>query len=213
MLKFYQQNSDNINNGVGFMVVCSYLTEGQSRMTREPDRAVMIQKAGATEGDEQHLALPPRCTLDECLLGADQLLGVLREETTALQRFDSDLLLRLITRKEALVRDLGSKLNALKSDPDVHRQASEQPGSTDVTGISPHTPVDRDDLRKRSMLREVLLEIERGNQINRIFIEGALTYGQGLLDLFIPGTYAIGQEGQAERLTLNTKGLALDKEA
>jgi flagellar biosynthesis/type III secretory pathway chaperone len=213
MLKFYQQNSDNINSGVGFMVVCSYLTEGQSRMTREPDRAMMIQTAGTTEGNQQHLAWQAGGALDECLLVASQLLSVLREETTALQTFDSDLLLRLITQKEALVRDLGGKLNALKSDPDPHRQALNPPGSADVSGIPPHDPADPGDPRKRLILREVLLEIERGNQINRIFIEGSLTYGQDLLDLFIPGTYAIGQEGQAERLTLNTKGLALDKEA
>ncbi len=62
------------------------------------------------------------------------------------------------------------------------------------------------------MLREVLSEIERGNEINRIFIQGSLAYGDELLELFVPGTYGIGQEGQAERLTLNTKGLALDKE-
>jgi hypothetical protein len=62
------------------------------------------------------------------------------------------------------------------------------------------------------MLRGVLAEIERGNEINRVFIQGSLSFGSEILELFVPGTYTVGQEGQAERLTPGSKGLALDKE-
>ena len=182
-------------------------------MTREPDGAVMVQTPGTAGESGEDSSLRKGHALDDCLLAATQLLNVVGEETKALHAFNSDLLLRLITQKEALVRELAFKLNTLKSNAGLPRQAANPSGGADdIAGLSPHTLMASEVAHKRPMLKEILRQIERNNKVNQIFIEGSLTYGQELLDLFIPATYAVGQEGQAERLTLNTKGLALDKE-
>jgi flagellar biosynthesis/type III secretory pathway chaperone len=213
MLKFYQQNSDNVSNRVGFAIVCSYLTEGQAHMTREPDGAVMVQAPNTAGEGREDSSLRSGNALDDCLSAATQLLNVVGEETKALHVFNSDLLLRLITQKEALVRELVVNLNTLKSSAGLPRAAAGPSGGTDdIAGLSPHPLMAAEVAHKRPMLKEILRQIERNNEVNRIFIEGSLTYGQELLDVFIPGTYGVGQEGQAERLTPNTKGLALDKE-
>ena len=182
-------------------------------MTWEPDGAVMVQTPGTAGEGREDPNLRNGYALDDCLLVATQLLNVVGEETKALNVFNSDLLLRLITQKEALVRELAAKLNTLMSDTGVPRQAAAASGEADdIAGQSPHTWMAPEVAHKRPMLKEILRQIERNNEVNRIFIEGSLTYGQELLELFIPGTYGVGQEGQAERLTPNTKGLALDKE-
>lgn len=182
-------------------------------MTREPDGAVMVQTPSTAGENRKDSSLRNGNVLDDCLLAATQLLNVVGEETKALHVFNSDLLLRLITQKEALVRELAIKLSTLKSNAGLPRQAAgSSGGAEDIAGPAPHTLMAAEVAHKRPMLKEILRQIERNNEVNRIFIEGSLTYGQELLDVFIPGTYGVDQEGQAERLTPNTKGLALDKE-
>jgi flagellar biosynthesis/type III secretory pathway chaperone len=213
MLKFYQQNSDNISNRVGFAIICSYLTEGQAHMTTEPNGAVMVQTPDTAGEGRENSSLRNGHTVDDCLLAATQLLNVIGEETDALHTFNSDLLLQLITQKEALVRELAAKLNTLKNNAGLPRRAADPSGGAEhIAGLSPHKPMAPEVAHENPKLREILRQIERNNEVNRIFIEGSLTYGQELLELFTPGTYVVGQEGQAERLTPNTKGLALNRE-
>jgi flagellar biosynthesis/type III secretory pathway chaperone len=213
MLKFYQQNSDNISNRVGFAMVCSYLTEGQAHMTREPDGAVMVQTPGTAGEGREDSSFRSGNALDDCLSAANQLLNVVGEETKALHVFNSDLLLRLITQKDALVRELSAKLNALKGNVELSGRTSGASASIEVDAdSSQHQPPASEVVRKRLKLKNLLSQIERNNEVNRIFIEGSLAYGRELLELFVPGTYFIGQEGQAERSSPSAKGLALDKE-
>jgi len=156
--------------------------------------------------------VPNLLKVEECLLVARRLLGVIQDETKALKTFDTDQLLQLVTQKEALVRDLGGKLNALKSSAGgMQRGADPRQGGASA-GDSALNVSSLDAVHQRSMLRGVLAEIERGNEINRVFIQGSLSFGSEILELFVPGTYTVGQEGQAERLTPGSKGLALDKE-
>ncbi len=182
-------------------------------MTAESDGAPTAPALDQSAGAHQLAVAQLGCGVDDCLLVANQLRVVLGEETRALRAFDSDLLLQLITQKDALVRDLGTKLAALVRDADVDCHQADKPAGINATLTSSPIATDSESGLKRQRLREILAEIERGNEVNRILIEGSLSYGLELLELFVPGTYAVGQEGQAERLQPSTKGLALNKEA
>jgi flagellar biosynthesis/type III secretory pathway chaperone len=211
MLKFFQQDSDYFSNKVGVFVVCPYLTEGWSYMSMQPDGTGLIPAVEPKIGGQDQAAQDEQ-SLQECLQVANRLLGLIQDETRALKAFDTDMLLQLVTQKEALVRDLGGRLNVLKKITNGIRSKTDHGADIATTKDIAVDWRSSETAHKRQMLREVLSEIERGNEINRIFIQGSLAYGDELLELFVPGTYGIGQEGQAERLTLNTKGLALDKE-
>lgn len=181
-------------------------------MSMQPDGTGLIPAVEPKIG-EQDQAAQDEQSLQECLQIANRLLGLIQDETRALKTFDADLLLQLVTQKEALVRDLGGRLNVLRNVTNGIRFKTGHGASIAATrDIAVDWP-SSETAHKRLVLREVLSEIERGNEINRIFIQGSLAYGDELLELFAPGTYGMGQEGQAERLTLNTKGLTLDKEA
>lgn len=214
MFKFSPLATDYNNENHEVFVICPYLTEGWSTMsmqreemrsTSELEKETAAQLPGQLELDVK--------MLEDCLLVANQLAGVIQDETEALKAFDTDLLLQLITKKEALVKNLGGKLNVLRQTTNGLPYGADRSQEGWATRESVENLDFSGSAAKRLMLRDVLSEIERGNEINRIFIEGSLAYGDELLELFIPGSYTVGQEGQAERLTPTTKGLALDKEA
>jgi flagellar biosynthesis/type III secretory pathway chaperone len=150
--------------------------------------------------------------LDQCLSAAHQLLGLLREETLALKGFQGDRLLQLLTHKEALIADLSLRVRTILPTSSQPDEAPTQPTSAPRP---PHPQSVTKSNRyedKRHSLRHLLTEIEQCNRTNRIFIQGSLDYCQDLLNIFLPGTYAPGQEGQATRQMVSTKGLALNKE-
>jgi hypothetical protein len=213
MLKFFRQETDYMHSKVGVLVICPYLKEGWSTMSMLHDGMEFMTKHEEKPPEQTPVkVVPDLLRVEECLLVAHRLLGVVQDETKALKEFDTDHLLQLVTQKEALVRDLGCKLNALKHFGNGVQDHTDRLQGVSLSGDSAVNPSSSEVVHKRLVLRDVLMEIERGNAINRIFIEGSLSFGNEILELFVPGTYAVGQEGQAERLTPSTKGLALDKE-
>jgi hypothetical protein len=198
---------------LGALVICPYLTEGWSTMSMQNDEMEFMSALENTPVEQNPGQVAPNLLkVEECLLVARRLLGVIQDETKALKTFDADRLLQLVTQKEALVRDLGGKLNALKSSAGGMQRGADPQQEGASAGDSALNLSSLDAVHQRSTLRGVLAEIERGNEINRVFIQGSLSFGSEILELFVPGTYTVGQEGQAERLTPGSKGLALDKE-
>jgi hypothetical protein len=213
MLKFLRQETDYVDSRMGALVICPFLTEGWSTMAMQHDGMKYMTRLEDMPAEQTPGQVVPNLLMvEECLYVARRLLGVIQDETKALKTFDADQLLQLVTQKEALVRDLGGRLHALKKIPNgVHGGTDRLQGEAPVDDSAVNSS-SIEAVRKRSMLRDLLAEIERGNEINRIFIEGSLSFGSEILELFVPGTYTVGQEGQAERLTPGSKGLALDKE-
>ena len=213
MLKFFRQETDYISSKVGVLVICPYLTEGWSTMSMQHDGMELMPKfEGSSTEQSPGQVVPDHLMVEECLLVAHRLLAAIQDETKALKEFDTDQLLQLVTQKEALVRDLGGKLNALKHITKGVQGGTDRLQGVSLGGDSAVNLSSSEVVHKRLLLRDKLAEIERGNEINRIFIEGSLSFGDEILELFVPGTYTVGQEGQAERLTPSSKGLALDKE-
>ncbi len=83
-------------------------------MSMQPDGTGLIPAVEPKIG-EQDQAAQDEQSLQECLQVANRLLGLIQDETRALKTFDADLLLQLVTQKEALVRDLGGRLNVLRN--------------------------------------------------------------------------------------------------
>lgn len=100
----------------------------------------------------------------ECLSAARELHQVLKEEADILRRFAKADLLRLISRKELLINELGQKLECLKK-ADGRR-----------VSIS-------------ASLIDLLGKIDKLNRSNRFFIQRSLAHWQDLLSIFIPSGY------------------------
>jgi flagellar biosynthesis/type III secretory pathway chaperone len=100
----------------------------------------------------------------ECISTAQELHLVLKEEADILRRFAKADLLRLISKKEFLINELGQKLQCLK-DADGH-----------VIPIS-------------GSLKDLLEKIDQLNRSNRFFIQRSLAYWQDFLSIFIPAGY------------------------
>jgi flagellar biosynthesis/type III secretory pathway chaperone len=121
-----------------------------------------------------------------CLSTALELLEVLREEAGILRRFKGAELLRLVPRKEYLVRELEWKLQSVKDAGEGFLPVSES-------------------------YRALLCEIERLNTSNGVFIEKAISYWQDLFAIFSPPGY--GPAGKKSmRRARSPRGLSFERE-
>jgi hypothetical protein len=100
----------------------------------------------------------------ECISAARELLLALKEEADILRRFAKADLLRLISKKEFLINELGQKLQCLKNE------------DGQIIAIS-------------EPLKDLLKQIEQLNRSNQFFIQRSLAYWQDLLSIFIPTGY------------------------
>jgi hypothetical protein len=130
--------------------------------------------------------------LADCQAKAEQLLDVLSAESKALRQYDSTLLLQLITQKEYSIRVLRESLGILKGC------RADGENEEDTKGLG--------------NLRSLLLEIDRLNSANRVFIEGSLDHYRDLLVTLVPTVY--GQhEGNPAHQMVNCRGVAIKKKA
>jgi flagellar biosynthesis/type III secretory pathway chaperone len=122
----------------------------------------------------------------ECLSTALELLEVLREEAGIIRRFEGAELLRLVPRKEYLVRELEWKIQAA-------RDAGE--------GFFPVS----------DSYRALLGEIDTLNTSNGVFIEKAISYWHDLFAVFSPQGY--GPTGKKKRRQARSpRGLTFERE-
>ncbi|MGC9964843.1 MAG: hypothetical protein ABSE08_05520 [Syntrophobacteraceae bacterium] len=122
----------------------------------------------------------------ECLTTALELLEVLREEAGILRRFEGAELLRLVPKKEYLVRELEWKLQSAKDGGKGSLPASDS-------------------------YQALLREIEGLNTSNGAFIEKAISYWQDLFSVFSPQGY--GPAGKkAMGGARSPRGLAFERE-
>jgi len=166
--------------------------------------------------------------LDSCLLTARRLLSLLDEETLALKAFNSDHLVEVYPRKEALAKELMSGVKVLIGFSETRPEKASSPidssavqaGLSNVNGNSQASTVENQNqqklekalIEKKSSLKQLLTEIEKQNYRNHIFIQGSLSYFQDLLSVFIPGTYGPAQQGILQKQQPTTKGLTLNRE-
>jgi hypothetical protein len=130
--------------------------------------------------------------LADCRTKAEQLRDVLSAESKALKNFDSTLLLQLITEKEYSLRVLSDSLGVLKS----YKADGLIEGASKAFGN----------------LKGLLLEIDRLNSANRVFIEGSLDHYHDLLVALVPTVY--GQhDGNPAQHVVNCRGVAITKKA
>ena len=108
----------------------------------------------------------------DCLLTAQELHRVVTQESEMLKRFAKAELLRLISRKEFLVNELGQKLQCLKT----------------ADGRIPSL---------LEPLKDLLVKIDRINRSNHIFIQRSLAHWQAFLSVLIPSGY--GPPGEHSR--------------
>jgi flagellar biosynthesis/type III secretory pathway chaperone len=130
--------------------------------------------------------------LNECALRADEIIGLLEEESTALRSFNSALLMQLLGRKEHLFNELRLRIESLAADRKLN--------------------LSQDHDSVRAPLRDRLRTIARLNEANRAFIENTLSFYQDFLNCLSPCGYVRGQEGRAERTQITMRGIALKKE-
>jgi flagellar biosynthesis/type III secretory pathway chaperone len=122
----------------------------------------------------------------ECLATALELLEVLREEAGILKRFAGAELLRLVPKKEYLVRELEWKLQSAKD-----------------AGVG-FLPVS-------DSFKALLREIEKLNTSNGAFIGKAISYWQDLLSVFLPQGY--GPAGKKSRRPARApRGVTFERE-
>jgi flagellar biosynthesis/type III secretory pathway chaperone len=122
----------------------------------------------------------------ECLATALELLEVLREEAGILKRFKGAELLRLVPRKEYLVRELEWKLQSAKEAGEAFPPASDS-------------------------YKALLREIDELNTTNGVFIEKTLSYWQDLLAIFLPQGYGPAGKKTASQAR-PPRGLAFARE-
>ncbi|NTW34610.1 MAG: hypothetical protein HGB17_00475 [Syntrophobacteraceae bacterium] len=128
----------------------------------------------------------------DCQAKAEQLLDVLSAESKALRQYDSTLLLQLITQKEYSIRVLRESLGILKGC------RADGENEEDTKGLG--------------NLRSLLLEIDRLNSANRVFIEGSLDHYRDLLVTLVPTVYS-QREGNPAHQMVNCRGVAIKKKA
>lgn len=128
----------------------------------------------------------------ECAQHADEIIGLLEEESGALVSFNSARLMQVLPRKEHL-------FNALKGQIEYLSEGRESD-----CGVVPDSV--------RDSLRERLHRIQRLNETNRTFIESTLSHYQEFLNCLVPSGYGRGQEGRPERAQVAMRGVAFKKE-
>jgi flagellar biosynthesis/type III secretory pathway chaperone len=140
---------------------------------------------------------PPELTAEQkewvesCIVVSDQLLEVLREESEALRRFDSEELMGLLPRKEYFVKELHERIGPLKE-------------------IASEKRAPKDD--RYELLKNRLKEIDRCNRDNRVFVEGTLDFWRDLLAILSPSSYSRGQTGNVVSKPGPYKGISFHTE-
>jgi hypothetical protein len=212
MLKFACQTTDNQIDKGGF---------GSAKPNRLEREMLMVALEYAVENSQLKQQPPasmygtaaiPAVSLEDCISAAHQLLSLLQEETEALKGFQCEALLPLLTRKDTLIKDISVKIGRFRSSPEPSARTDVHPEAEYAHACPQADSMLSGKQDKRVILRNLLREIERCNDTNRVFIEGSLNYWQDLLNLILPGTYTLDQDGQAARQTVISKGLALNKE-
>ncbi len=130
--------------------------------------------------------------LNECVQDADEIIGLLEEESGALVSFNSALLMQLLPRKEHLFNAFKERITGLPE------------GSHPASGVAQDSA--------RASLREQLHRIQRLNETNRAFIENTLSHYQDFMNCLCPASYGRGQEGRPERSQVAMRGVAFKKE-
>lgn len=130
--------------------------------------------------------------LADCEDKAQKLFEILEAESRALRKFDSALLLQLVSQKEYSLNVLRESLRLLEVHPTVD-VAAREPGK----------------LRK---LKGLLSDINRLNQANAVFIEGALEYCRDLLGTLTPTAYGQSDGSHLHRYP-DCRGVTLKKKA
>lgn len=161
-----------------------YMQANGTNLFQSPDHTPAFGNADPAWKDDQ---------LAGCVSKAEDLLRTLREEAEALKRFENRRLMTLLPRKELLVRELLSKVTALKA-----QSAQENRSDTDP---------------KTRHLKERLVEIEKLNQENRVLIEGSLAHFKDFLDCIYPSNYGPTHEGFGKQKSMAFRGLTFRKEA
>jgi hypothetical protein len=105
----------------------------------------------------------------ECLATALELLEVLKEEAGILRQFTGTELLRLVPRKEYLVRELEWKLQSTKEAGEGFLSAADS-------------------------LKALFREIDELNTSNGVFIERTISYWEDFLSVLLPPGYGPGGE-------------------
>lgn len=123
---------------------------------------------------------------------AGQLEGLLGQEAETLRRFENSKLLKILHRKESLVRELAAKLNDFQKVKNGHTDVSQAP--------------------QYLSLKTCLREIQRLNRSNQAFIRGTLSHCQHFIDCLCPSSYR-PRPGHEPRQELTAfKGLTFRKE-
>jgi flagellar biosynthesis/type III secretory pathway chaperone len=122
----------------------------------------------------------------ECLSTALELLEVLREESRIIRRFEGAELLRLIPRKEYLVRELEWKIQSTRDSGK---------GSVPVS----------------ESYKALLGEIDKLNTSNGVFIERAISYWRDLFSVLSPQCYGPTGKKKMHR-TRSPRGLTFERE-
>ena len=123
---------------------------------------------------------------------AERLQCILEKESTTLRRFKNLDLMAIVQQKEALTRALAEKLKPLAK------------AKSDKT----HDPRDP----AYVALKASLVEIDRINRSNRVFILGALAHYQDLVKCLCPPCYGPRGVYQQRKSLAVLKGLTFRKE-
>jgi flagellar biosynthesis/type III secretory pathway chaperone len=134
---------------------------------------------------------PPEELFDACEL-AGQLEQLLRQEAETLRRFENQELLKILHRKESLIRELAAKMNALEEAKNGHTDTIRGP--------------------QYLSLKTCLREIEKLNRSNRAFIEGSLSHYQHFIDCLCPSSYHPHHVNEPRQELAAFKGLTFRKE-
>jgi flagellar biosynthesis/type III secretory pathway chaperone len=134
---------------------------------------------------------PPKELLDahELAIQLKQLLG---EEAEILRRYENQELLKILPRKESLIRELASRVNAMEKDKNGHADMDRGP--------------------QYLSMKTCLREIEKLNRSNRAFIEGTLSHYQQFIDCLCPSSYHPRHASEPRQELAAFKGLTLRKE-
>lgn len=123
---------------------------------------------------------------------AGQLEQLLGQEAHALKRFDNEQLLKILHRKDSLVRELAARIK------DFEKARNRHPN---VMGAAQY----------RSF-KTRLREIDKLNRSNQAFIQGTLSHYQHFLDCLCPSGYHPRRASEPRQELAAFKGLTFRKE-
>ena len=141
-----------------------------------------------TKGTAPVSASPPPGLLGECVMIAEELLDALRDEAQRLRQHDRRDFLEVVSRKEFLVRELGDRMRVF--------------GDGKLDTNDPVYPA----------FKNAVMEIDRLNRANEVFIRGSLEYWQDFLSAFNLPAYGPTAD-ETRKKTMAPRGLSLNREA